>query len=340
MFALHFRAIMRAVVLKNPKAVEENPLVATEIPIPKPRPTQVLVKVAACGVCRTDVHIAEGEIAAPKLPLVLGHQIVGDIVERGVGARKLREGERIGVTWLSWLCGCCPFCNRGRENLCENGRFTGMHVDGGFAEYAVVEEDFAFPLPTAFGDAAAAPLLCAGVIGMRAFRLCELPKTGRLGLFGFGSSAHLVLQIAKFLMHEVYVFTRSAGHRKVATELGADFVGGAEDLPPRMMDAAIIFAPSGQLVPLALEKLTRGGVLVLAGIHMSPIPEMPYALLYHERMIRSAANATREDVRNLLGFARDIPLQTEVETYPLADANRALQAVKHSRSRASVVLTV
>ena len=326
--------------LENPKPAEENPLRAIELPTPTPGPGEIRVRVRACGVCHTDLHTVEGELSLPKLPLVPGHQIVGIVDALGPGARQFREGDRMGVPWLYWTCGECQYCKKGLENLCERGRFTGYHADGGYAEALVVSESFAHALPKNFTDLEAAPLLCAGVIGYRSLRLSNVQPGERLGLFGFGASAHIVIQLARPMDSEVYVFTRAEPHRKLARELGAAWVGGAQDRPPAKLDAAIVFAPAGSLVLDALRVLRKGGSVALAGITMSPIPEVDYGLLYHERTVRSVANSTREDVRNLLRLAAEIPLRTEVEAFRLEEANRALQALKHSEIHGAAVLSV
>ena len=308
-----------------------RPLRLEERPPPTPGPGQLRVRVLACGVCRTDLHVVDGELPHPKLPLVVGHQIVG--IDEA-------SGRRVGIPWLGWTDGTCRYCTSGRENLCDAARFTGYHVDGGYGEYAVVRAAFAYPIPEIFDDEHAAPLLCAGVIGYRSLRLSAALPGGRLGLYGFGASAHLVLQMARHLGCEVYVFTRGAAHRQLATALGAAWVGGADEIPPRPLDAAIVFAPAGALVPAALRATRKGATVALAGITMSPIPEMDYALLQHERTLRSVANSTRDDVRNLLRLAAQAPLRTEVRTYALAEANRALQDLKRSRIDGAGVLRV
>lgn len=276
----------------------------------------------------------------PKLPVVPGHQIVGTIDALGAGVRACKIGTRVGVPWLYSTDGTCQFCRAGNENLCERARFTGYHADGGYAEYCVVDEKFAYPLPAAFSDEQAAPLLCAGVIGFRAYRMSGAQSGQRLGLYGFGASAHLVLQLARSQGCEVYVFTRGPGHRKLAEDMGAAWTGTAEDTPPHALDAGIIFAPAGSLVPQALRVLRKAGVLALAGITMSPIPAFDYGLLYHERVVRSVANSTREDCREFLRQAAEIPVRPRTQLYPLADANRALQDLKHSRLEAAGVLQV
>jgi propanol-preferring alcohol dehydrogenase len=332
---------MRAMVLESPRAAEQNPLALRDLPLPEPGPCQVRVRVAACGVCHTDLHVVEGELQLPKLPLVPGHQIVGVVDALGAGARAFREGDRVGIPWLNWTCGECRFCRKGLENLCERARFTGFHTDGGYAEATVIDESFAYALPKSFPDLQAAPLLCAGIIGYRSLRLSGVKRGDRLGLYGFGASAHIVVQLARHLGCEVYVFTRSEEHRQLAREFGAAWAGSAEDEAPEKVDGAIIFAPAGRLVPMALRATRKGGTVAMAGITMSPIPEMDYdSLLYHERVLRSVANSTREDARELLRLAAEIPVRTEVQSFKLEEANLALQSMKHSRIRGAAVLEI
>ncbi len=320
--------------------VESAPLQAVELPDPHPGPGQVRIRVRACGVCHTDLHTVEGELRLPKLPLIPGHQIVGVVDAVGDGVSDLTPGQRVGVGWLGWACGVCDFCRSGRENLCERAEFTGLHRDGGYAEYAVADARFVYRLPDGFSDVQAAPLLCAGIIGYRALRLSGVQPGQNLGLYGFGASAHIVLQVARHWGCRVYVFTRGEAHRTLARELGAVWTGGAEDDAGAPMHASIIFAPAGDLVPMALRALDKGGTLALAGITMSDIPQMPYDLLYHERIVRSVANSTREDAWGLLEVAAQVPVRTEVETYPLADANRVLQRLKARQVRGAAVLVV
>ena len=311
-----------------------------ELPTPTPAANQVRVKVRCCGLCHTDLHTIEGDLPLPKSPLVPGHQIVGIIDAIGKDVHLRKEGDRVGIPWLHQTDGTCEYCRRGLENLCDNARFTGYHIDGGYADYALVSEDFAHLLPPSFADENAAPLLCAGIIGYRSYRLSEIRRGQRLGLFGFGASAHLVLQLARYQGCEVYVFTRADAHRQLAKKLGAAWVGGAEDEAPAKLDAAIIFAPAGALLPAALKTLRKGGTLALAGITMSAIPQMDYSLLYHERVIRSVANSTRQDCREFLELAAEANLQTEIKIYTLENANLALQDLKHSRIEGAGVLRV
>ncbi len=331
---------MRAMVLESAKPAEQGPLRLQDVPVPQPGASEVRVRVACCGLCHTDLHTVEGDLPLPKLPLIPGHQIVGVVEAAGAGVRRFREGDRVGIPWLHATCGQCAYCRRGQENLCERARFTGYHVDGGYAERALAGEEFAVSIPAAFDDAHAAPLLCAGIVGYRSFRLSGAQKGDRLGLYGFGASAHIVLQCARHLGCEVWVFTRSREHQELAKKLGAAWVGAAGDPTPGQLDSAILFAPAGGLVPPALGALRKGGTLALAGITMSPIPQLDYASLYHERVVRSVANATREDARDFLELAAQVPIRTEVEMFELEQANAALQALKSSRIAGAGVLRV
>lgn len=327
-------------VLEKPAPVEQDPLGARDWPLPGPGEREVRVRVSCCGLCHTDLHCVEGDLELPCLPIIPGHQVVGTVEARGKDATAFREGDRVGVPWLYSTCGRCLYCTRGEENLCENARFTGLHANGGYAEAMVVREDFAYPLPESFSDVAAAPLLCAGVIGYRSYRLSGIRRGERLGLYGFGASAHVVLQLARHLGCEVYVFTRAAAHQELARQLGAAWVGRAGDEAPGLLDAAILFAPLGALVLDALRRVRRGGTVALAGITMSDIPQLPYELLYQERVLRSVANSTRQDVRELLDLAADVPVRTETETFSMTEANQALRKLKHSEIRAAGVLQV
>lgn len=328
-------------LLEKQAAVQENPLRLSDVPIPDPGPGEIRVRVRACGICRTDLHIAEGDLKIHKSPVVPGHQIVGVVDAVGAGVGQHREGDRVGVAWVHSTCSECGYCRKGLENLCDRGRFTGWDADGGYAEAMVVPESFAYPLPSKSSDLQVAPLLCAGIVGYRSFRLCNAQPGERVGLYGFGASAHIILQVARHIGCEVYVFTRSEGHQQLARAMGAAWVGRAEESPPEKLDAAVIFAPVGSLVLEALRVLRKGGTVSLADITMTPIPAIDYdRLLYHERIIRSVANATREDARVFLALAEEIPIRTEVESFPLARANEALQALKASRIHGAGVLTI
>lgn len=331
---------MRAMQLDQPLPAEQSPLHLRDVPTPTPGPTEVRVQVRCCGLCHTDLHTLEGDLSLPKLPLIPGHQIVGIIDAVGHTSRRFKEGDRVGIPWLHQTDGTCAYCRRELENLCDNARFTGYHVNGGYAEYAIVSEDFAHPIPARFSDENAAPLLCAGIIGYRSYRLSGIRPGQRLGLFGFGASAHLVLQLARHHGCETYVYTRAEIHRQLAKKFGAAWIGGAEEDSPEKLDAAIIFAPAGSLVPAALNRIRKGGILALAGITMSAIPQMDYSSLYHERVIRSVANSTRQDCREFLELAADANLKTEIRMYNLEDANQALVDLKHSRIEGAGVLRV
>jgi propanol-preferring alcohol dehydrogenase len=331
---------MRALILREPRPVHENPLAEAEMPKPKPGPSELLLKVAACGVCHTDLHTVEGELSLPRLPLVPGHQIVARVEALGPGASRFKIGDRVGVPWLYRTCGECEYCKRNLENMCEKALFTGYNVDGGYAEYTVVHENFAYGIPPAFSDVEAAPLLCAGVIGYRALKKSEVKPGGKLGLFGFGASAHVAIQIARYWNCEVYVFTRSSEHMELARQLGASWTGTAKDQAPSKVTNAILFAPAGDLVHDALRALDKGGTLAINAIYLSPIPEMEYGLIYDERTVRSVTASTRADVENLLEVAGEVPIKTEVETFPLSDANRALILLKESKIRGAGALLI
>jgi len=309
-----------------------RPLRAAEIPVPEPGPSQLLLRVQACGVCRTDLHLIDGEVAIADPPRVLGHQIVGT-VEGGEHA-----GRRMGVPWLGWTCGACAFCRSGRENLCERARFTGCDIDGGFAEYTVADERFCFPLPDGFTDTQAAPLLCAGLIGFRALRMCG--DAPRLGLFGFGSAAHILTQVAIAQGRQVFAFTRpgDTAAQTLAMSLDCAWAGGSDEAPPELLDAAIIFAPVGDLVPQALKSLRKGGTVVCGGIHMSTIPAFDYSLLWGERVIRSVANLTRQDATEFLALARTIPVVAQTTVFPLAEANYAIAQLRNGSISGAAVL--
>lgn len=332
--------LMQAMVLRAPRTLEEHPLSWEDVPVPEPGGSEILLRVRACGVCHTDLHTVEGELVLPRLPLIPGHQIVGIVEALGPKVTRFAPGDRVGVGWLAWTCGQCEFCLRGQENLCPNARFTGLHVDGGYAQYVVADERFAYPLLKRFSDVEAAPLLCAGIIGYRALRLSGIRPGERLGLYGFGASAHLVIQVARYWGCSVYVFTRSEEHRRLAKKLGAEWTGVAQDSPPVSLDAGITFAPVGWIVPLALGHLRPGGMLVINAVTMTVIPELRYELLYHERVLRSVANFTRQDAEEFLRLAEEIPLHTEVEVFPLAQANEALTRLKRGAVQGSAVLEI
>lgn len=329
---------MKAARLRAPAPVKTNPLEYGDVPTPEPAADEVLVRVRACGVCRTDLHVVEGELPPRKTPVIPGHQIVGVIEQMGERARRFRTGDRVGIAWLHRTCGACEYCRSGKENLCERASFTGYTDDGGYAEYAAAPEAFVYPIPASFADLDAAPLLCAGIIGFRSLRLSGIETGGRLGLYGFGAAAHVAIQVARHWGAEVYAFTRGLEHRKLALDLGAAWAGDSNDTPPRPLDSAIIFAPAGELVPAALRVLKKGATLALAGIHMSPIPEMDYSLLYHERVVRSVANNTRQDGEDFLRVAAAIPIRTSVQVFPLEEANHALNALKNDQVRGAAVI--
>lgn len=329
---------MRACSLRSPAPVETNPLDFTDAPTPVPGRGEILVRVKMCGVCRTDLHVVEGELPPRKSPVIPGHQIVGIVEKLGEGARRFRIGARVGIAWLHHTDQTCEYCHLGMENLCDHPEFTGYTEDGGYAEYAVGPEDFVYAMPEGFSDRDAAPLLCAGIIGFRCLRLANLKRGGRLAFYGFGAAAHVAIQVARHWGVEVYACTRGAKHQQLALQLGAVWAGEAAADPPVKLDAAIVFAPAGELVPPALKTLKKGGVLVLGGIHMSPIPSFDYDLLYGERVIRSVANNTRKDGEDFLRVAAEIPIKTQVTMFPLRDANRALNDLKSDRINGAAVL--
>jgi alcohol dehydrogenase, propanol-preferring len=331
---------MRAMVLRRQGPADDNQLRLEDAPQPTPGAGEVRVRVSVCGVCHTDVHIVEGDIHPPQLPLIPGHQAVGFVDAIGSGVKIHHEGDRVGIPWLYSTDRTCTYCRRGQENLCEAARFTGFDVNGGYAEYVVVPAESAYPLPKIFSDLHAAPLLCAGVIGYRSYRLSGVSKDETIALFGFGGSAHIVLQMARHEGCAVYVVTRSEKHQRLARELGAAWVGTAQDHPPALADAAIVFAPAGALVLSALRAIRKGGTVALAGITMSDIPTMPYDLIYHERVLRSAANSTHQDVRDFLSLAAEVPIHTTVDEFRLEQANEAVLAVKHSKMEGAAVLRV
>jgi alcohol dehydrogenase, propanol-preferring len=322
---------MKACLLSAPAPVDSNPLRYADVPTPQPADGDLLIRVHACGVCRTDLHVVEGELAPRKSPVIPGHQAVG-VVEG--------TGQRVGVPWLHKACGVCEYCRAGKENLCDNALFTGWVVDGGYAQYIVAPSDFVYRLPSGLSDVQAAPLLCAGIIGFRSLRLSGIEPGGRLGFYGFGAAAHVAIQVARYWGCEVFAFTRDQRHQHLAMELGAQWAGGSFDEPPKKLDAAIIFAPAGELVPAALKVVKKGATVALAGIYMSPIPPLEYKLLYEERVVRSVANNTRRDGEEFLKLAAEIPVRTEVQVYPLEEANAALRALKHDAVRGAAVLDV
>jgi alcohol dehydrogenase, propanol-preferring len=328
---------MRAMILARPGAGTVHP---AERQIPVPSTNEVLVRVAACGVCRTDLHIVDGELPAITTPIVPGHEIVGVVERVGDGVTELAVGDRVGIPWLGYSCGRCVYCVNGRENLCVSGRFTGYQIDGGYADYTVADARFAFRLPAEYGDAEAAPLLCAGLIGYRAYRMAGDAK--RLGIYGFGAAAHIVAQVAVHQSRDVYAFTSPGDHQAqdFARSLGARWAGSSTDSPPDLLDAAIVFAPVGRLVPEALSRIAPAGTVVCAGIHMSDIPTFPYRLLWGERAVRSVANLTRQDAREFLALAPTVPVRTHIEPYPLTEANRALKNLRDGHVQGAAVLVI
>jgi propanol-preferring alcohol dehydrogenase len=331
---------MKACLLNAPARIETNPLQFTDAPVPNPAKGEVLIRVHACGVCRTDLHVIEGELKPQKSPVIPGHQVVGAVERLGEGSHRYPLGARVGVAWLHHTDGTCMYCRMGEENLCDAPTFTGYSVDGGYAEYVVAPEDFVYAIPEGFTDLQAAPLLCAGIIGFRCLRLSEIKAGGKLGFYGFGAAAHIAIQVARHWGVTVYASTRDTRHQKLAMELGAAWAGGTLDAPPEKLDAAIVFAPAGEIVPAALAALRKGGVLVLGGIHMSAIPSFSYDLLYQERVIRSVANNTRKDGEDFLRIAAEIPVRMHTKIFPLSEANRALNALKNDAIEGAAVLRV
>ena len=320
---------MRAMLMRQPGEVADRPLRMEEVAVPTPRAGEILVEIRACAICRTDLHVVEGELPALRTPLVPGHQAVGRVVGRGRDATRFREGDRVGIAWLRRTCGACLYCATDRENLCERAEFTGWHADGGFAEYAVVDEEYAYSIPSVFNDVEAAPLLCAGIIGYRALTLAAVRPGGRLGMYGFGSSAHVTIQIARARNLEVYVCTREPAHRQLARSLGAAWVGDLREAMPHRTEGTILFAPAGDLVPVALRNLARGGTLALAGIYMTPIPRLDYETdLFYERAVRSVTANTRADGEALLREAARARVRLATTEFPLEVANQALELLK------------
>ena len=331
---------MKACLLASPAPIESSPLRLVDLAEPAPIANQVLVRVKACGVCRTDLHVVEGELRPRKSPVIPGHQVVGEVARNGPQATRFALGARVGIPWLHHTCGVCSYCRSGRENLCETADFTGWTVDGGYAQYVVAPEDFVYPLPPGLTVLHAAPLLCAGIIGFRTLRLSGVPRGGSLAIYGFGAAAHVAIQVARHWDIRVYAMSRDVRHRQLALDLGAVWAGGSQDAPPEPVDGALIFAPAGELAIPALRALKRGGTVALGGIHMSPIPPLDYGLLYQERVIRSVANNTRADGEEFLRIAAEIPIHTEVREFPLAEANQVLNALKNDAIRGAAVLRV
>ena len=330
---------MQAMRLLEQRQIEDHPLIIADVDIPEPGPGQVRLHVLACGVCHTDLHIIEGDIHPPRFPIIPGHQVVGIVDRLGDGVESwFKIGDRVGVPWLYATCGVCEYCKEGNENLCQDARFTGFHVNGGYSSYMVAEADYVLRIPDEIDDVKAAPLLCAGIIGYRSLRLADLHPGECIGLVGFGASAHLAIQVALHWGCEVYVFTRSAEHRRMAKEMGADWVGGAEDEIPKLLERAVLFAPAGYLVPVMLEKIRPAGTLAINAIHLSNIPEMPYRLIYGERTLRSVANATYQDGVEFLELTKEIPIVATTKSYTLEDANQALLDLKQSRINGEAVL--
>ena len=332
--AKHSSDIMQAIILETPG----RPLRKADLPRPNPGHSQLLIRVLACAVCRTDLHVIDGELTKPKLPLIPGHEIVGTVAALGNGVDRFKIGDRVGIPWLGWTCGQCAYCENGQENLCDQAKFTGYTLDGGYAEYTVADQRFCFSIPDSYSDAEAAPLLCAGLIGYRS--LVKAGNGKRIGIYGFGAAAHIIAQVAKFQGRRIYAFTRPGDEeaKKFAIGLGAVWAGGSNEMPPEKLDAAIIFAPVGQLVPLALKAVAKGGIVVCGGIHMSDIPSFPYSILWQERSISSVANLTRRDGAEFMALAPKVPVRTEIETFPLEEANEALNRLRAGKIHGAAVL--
>ena len=331
---------MKACVLEATAPIETRPLQYKDVPLPEPGPGEVRIRVRCCGVCRTDLHVIEGELPQRRMPVIPGHQVVGIVEAAGASATRFPLGARVGVPWLNRTDGTCEFCRTGRENLCEHPEFTGYTVDGGYAEQIVAPEAFVYPIPDGFEDLHAAPLLCAGIIGFRSLRLCGIARGARLGIYGFGAAGSVAIQVAHYWGMDVYAMTRDLRHQKLALELGAVFAGGTVEQPPELLDAAIVFAPAGEIVPAGLKALKRGGSLVLGGIHMSPIPSFGYELLYGERLVRSVANNTRQDGEDFLKVAAEIPIRTQTQVFPLKETNEALNQLKNDAVIGAAVIQV
>lgn len=332
---------MKAMILSRRASISRSPLSLVDVPVPEPGLNEILIRVHCCAICRTDLHVIEGDLPEAKLPVVPGHQVVGTVIKTGAACRRFQVGDRVGIAWLRSTCGSCSFCKSGRENLCEQSRFTGYHADGGYAELAVVHEDYAYAIPDIFSHTEATPLLCAGIIGYRALKRSDLKPGERLGIYGFGSSAHVVIQIALHRGCEVFVVTRGEKHRHLARSMGAVWVGERADQMPLKVHSAIIFAPAGELVPVALKSLEKGGTLSLAGIYMSDIPQLDYEeTLFYERNLRSVTANTRQDGQELLQEAAQIPIRPHITTYPFQDANRALMDLKNDQINGTGVLVM
>ena len=332
---------MKAMILEKPSSIEENPLVLKDIPIPEPASDEILIKIHYCGLCRTDLHVIEEELPWQGKPLIPGHQIVGIVEKKGTMAKRFKAGDRVGVAWLNSTCRTCKFCSNKNENLCENSRFTGYHVNGGYGEYTVIKEDFAYHLPEGISGEKGAPLLCAGIIGYRALKLSKIKQGETLGLYGFGGSAHIAIQIARYWKCRVFVFTRSKKHQKLAEELGASWVGTSKDRPPEKLNSAIIFAPAGEIIPDALQVLEKGGTLTLAGIYMTPVPELDYEKhIFYEKTIQSVTASTREDGKDFLKLAAEIPVKTKTTLFSLEEANKGLNLLKESKINGAGVLKI
>ena len=332
---------MKALILNEPGRIEDNPLKYTELPEPEPEPGELLIKVSACGVCHTDLHTVEGDITPPSYPIVPGHQVVGTVQSTGEGVSNFASGDRVGLAWLRSVCGQCTYCLSGRENLCDDIRFNGFHANGGYAEYVTAPSDFVYRIPESFSDVESAPLLCAGIIGYRSLVLSNANKGDKLALYGFGASAHVTIQVARYNGCEVYVFSRSEAHLEFAKELGAVWTGSLPETPDVLMNSSIIFAPAGDIVPEALRLTAPGGTVVTAGIYMSQIPPIDYAEhLYHEKTLRSAANSTRQDGTELLELAEKIPIKTNVQTFQLKEANEVLLMLKRGGIQGAGVLVI
>ena len=332
---------MRAMAVHKPAPIETNPLTSIELDTPEPGPGEILVRVRTCGVCRTDLHVTEGDLPPRHPQIVPGHEVVGTVERRGLGCTRFEPDARVGIAWLRYTCGTCVYCRRGRENLCPNARFTGYDHDGGYAEFAIVREEFAYRLPDQLGDEEAAPLLCAGIIGYRALKRAEVKPNSLVGLYGFGGSAHIVIQVAHHWGCRVFVMTRGGRHRELAESMGADWVGTADAEPPAPLDSAILFAPAGEIVLPALEALDYGGVLAIAGIHLSDVPSLNYERhLFHEKELRSVTANTRADGEEFLKLAAEIPIRTHTVAFDLGQANQALQMLKHDELKGAAVLRV